>query len=110
MLKKVYTAATPLMPGFIQEVLENAGIPCQQRNYFLNGAMGELPFVETWPSLWVDEAYEQQALELIQATLKQPSAGVWVCQNCKEVLETQFQNCWQCGQAAPPSIPIGDGK
>lgn len=101
MLKKVYTAATPLMPGFIQEILENAGIPCQQRNYFLNGAMGELPFVETWPSLWVEEQHERQALELIQATLAQPSMGIWVCPNCQEILETQFQQCWQCGQAAP---------
>ncbi len=110
MLKKVYTAATPLMPGFLQEILENAGIPCQQRNYFLNGAMGELPFVETWPSLWVEEDYEQQALELIQVTLEQPSLGVWVCPNCREVLEAQFQNCWQCGQATPSDTTTADEK
>jgi rubrerythrin len=102
MLKKVYTASTPLMPGFIQEVLENAGIPCVQKNYFLNGAMGELPFVETWPAIWVDEKHEHAALDLIKATLEGRSSQLsWICGQCGENLEAQFQSCWQCGQAAP---------
>lgn len=101
MLKKVYTAPTPLMPGFIQKVLENAGIPCIQRNYFLNGAMGELPFVETWPAIWVEEQHEQTALDLIRLTLDSSKTGHWTCQQCGEVSEAQFQRCWQCGQAAP---------
>lgn len=103
MLKKVYTASTPIMPGFIQEVLENAGIPCTQRNYFLNGAMGELPFAETWPSIWVEAQYEQAALELIRVTLDNPAIGSWICNQCGETLEAQFQQCWRCGQAAPHS-------
>lgn len=101
MLKKVYTASTPLMPGFIEQVLSNAGIPCVQRNYFLNGAMGELPFVETWPAIWVDEQYEQIALELIRTTLDSHDHGSWHCTECGETLEAQFQSCWQCGQSAP---------
>ncbi|MFI0397686.1 MAG: DUF2007 domain-containing protein [Thiolinea sp.] len=101
MLKKVYTASTPLMPGFIQQILENAGINCTQRNYFLNGAMGELPFVETWPAIWVDEQDEPRALELIRLTLENPTTGSWTCSACGETSEAQFQSCWQCGQAAP---------
>lgn len=112
MLKKVYTAATPLMPGFIQQVLENAGIPCVMRNYFLNSAMGELPFVETWPAIWVEEQYEHVALELIQATLDNHTTdkGTWTCHHCGETSELQFQNCWQCGQAAPQASIIADEK
>lgn len=110
MLKKVYTAATPLMPGFIEQVLVNAKIPCVQRNYFLNGAMGELPFVETWPAIWVDEQYEQAALELIRITLEHREEGAWTCQHCGETLEAQFQTCWKCGQSAPQAQVIADEK
>ncbi|HPY42256.1 MAG TPA: DUF2007 domain-containing protein [Thiolinea sp.] len=110
MLKKVYTASTPLMPGFIQTVLENDGIICVQRNYFLNSAMGELPFVETWPAIWVDEKDEQRALELIRLTLESTSGGSWTCQACGETSEAQFQSCWKCGQAAPQASVIDDEK
>ena len=107
MLKKVYTSTTPMLPGFLQAILEDAGIPCTMRNYFGSGATGELPFTETWPALWVDEMHEAAALELIEQTLAgQQGASDWLCPKCGENVEGQFQACWQCGQAAPENQQV----
>ena len=39
-----------------------AGIQCELRNQYLAGAMGDLPMMETWPQLYVDDVDEQYAL------------------------------------------------
>jgi two-component system, NtrC family, response regulator HydG len=43
-------------------VLITAGIQSELRNQYLAGAMGELPMMETWPQLYVDDADEHTAL------------------------------------------------
>ena len=49
-------------------MLETAGIACEIRNDRLAGALGEIPFVECWPELWVvDNIYVLKAQELLTA-------------------------------------------
>ncbi len=97
-MKLVYTSPTPMMTGFIQNVLENAGIRCILKNYFLGSGAGELPVNETWPQLWVSADDESRALEIIRTTLDaQANAPAWECPQCHEQMEGQFQECWKCG-------------
>ncbi len=98
MMKRVYTSATPMMAGFIRDVLENAGIHCVLKNYFLSGGTGELPINETWPEIWVHHKDEACALAVIRLTLEtQANAPPWECPQCHEQLEGQFASCWNCG-------------
>lgn len=98
MMKRVYTSATPMMASFLHDVLENAGIRCILKNYFLSGGTGELPVNETWPELWVQEADETSALAVIRLTLEaRTNAPDWTCPSCHERIEGQFQACWNCG-------------
>jgi len=97
-MKRVYASPTPLMTGFVQGILEQAGIGCVLKNQFLNSASGELPVNETWPELWVRDEDEPRALrEIRNALAGDAHAAGWTCPNCGEVLEGQFQACWNCG-------------
>ena len=52
-LRKVHTAESIIEIAHLRNVLEQAGIACYVKNERLGGAVGEIPFVECWPELWV---------------------------------------------------------
>src|SRR5450432_2546653 len=54
-LKRVYRAASLLQVAHARNVLITAGIECELRNQYLAGALGDLPMMETWPQLYVDD-------------------------------------------------------
>ena len=102
-MKRVFRAATLLQVAHARNLLIAAGIDCEIRNQFLAGAIGELPALETWPQLYVDEADEYRALRAL-AQAAQPAAGSpWTCEECGEQPEPQFSTCWRCG--APHDAP-----
>lgn len=78
--------------------LRAAGIDCEVRNTVLSGALGEIPFLECAPQIWIRNALDEvRARELIEQ-LRSPVAGEpWSCPHCGEVLEPQFAQCWNCG-------------
>jgi len=82
--------------------LRAAGIDCEVRNTTLSGALGEIPFLECAPQIWIsNDLDEPRAHELI-ALLRQPLAGdPWTCSACGETLEPQFSQCWSCGVPRP---------
>jgi hypothetical protein len=84
------------------ESLRAAGIRCLLRNTTLSGAIGEIPFLECAPQLWIEhDADEPRAREILQQ-LRHPEQGPhWRCVRCGEWSEPQFGACWQCGAARP---------
>ncbi len=101
-MKRVYRAASLLQVAHARNVLISAGIPCELRNVHLAGALGDLPMMETWPQLYVQDADERYALSaLARAAAVQPGAP-WTCEECREQLEPQFTSCWRCGRDKPP--------
>jgi hypothetical protein len=69
------------------------------KNEQLSGAIGEIPFIECMPELWVlDEAQLSLAHRIIDDFRAAPAAGSdWRCDHCGEINERQFAACWQCG-------------
>lgn len=81
----------------LQNMLEAAGIKCLVRNEQLSLVIPAAPFSA---ELWVE--YDQdfnRALELYQAWRDRApaAAGSWICRNCGEKLQVQFDSCWKCG-------------
>lgn len=78
--------------------LRAAGIECEVRSTALSGALGEIPFLECAPQVWIRNPLDEaRAHELIEQ-LRRPVAGPpWTCSRCGEVLEPQFAECWNCG-------------
>ena len=84
------------------ESLRAAGIRCVLRNTTLSGAIGEIPFLECAPQLWIErDSDEARALEILDQ-LRHPVHGPqWRCERCGELSEAQFGACWQCGASRP---------
>jgi len=101
-VKVIYSAPNLALAGYVKQALEDNGIRCRLRNEFLAGAMGELPPIECWPQVCIDDAaLEAQALALVDELLTagdRPGPS-WRCGGCGELIEGHFAACWQCGQA-----------
>jgi hypothetical protein len=97
----VFRAASLLQVAHARNVLSAAGIESELRNQYLAGALGELPMLETWPQLWVDDTLESAARQALEKASTAPSGAPWTCGQCGEQLEPQFTSCWRCGAVFP---------
>lgn len=81
----------------MRNLLAAYGIPAEMRNTALTGGLGEIPMLETWPQLWVDDAVYDDAKRAVEQELKSPPRGdAWKCPSCGERIEGQFTECWRC--------------
>lgn len=101
-MKKLYTfsLAEQAQAGLLKELLENEGIACLIKNQQLFAALGEIPFLECAPELWVvDDDVWPRAKSLFDGWMKDETIKApWVCSGCSETLEGQFESCWKCGK------------
>ena len=95
-----FTIADRAEAGLFKELLEREGVACLIRNEQLFAALGEIPFLECFPELWViDDEIWPRAKSLLNNWLKDEEVGdAWVCSSCEEKLEGQFGACWKCGK------------
>ncbi|MCW8872755.1 MAG: DUF2007 domain-containing protein [Xanthomonadales bacterium] len=96
---KVYENFDFSRVGQMQSLLESHGIGTFIRNQYGSSVMGEVPFVEVVPQLYVlRERDVDRAIELLQLDLPRDNeAGDWVCPECGIDVEGQFSRCWKCG-------------
>ena len=86
--------------GHFQSVLEAAGIRTLLKNQYMSSVMGEIPFVEVLPELWVlDDRDLPRARQVIGELLARPAAEqpAWTCPACGVEVEGVFSRCWKCG-------------
>jgi hypothetical protein len=100
-MKRVYTANTMSADQeIVKDLLEEANIPCMVRNENLSTALGEHPFTECSPEIWIqnDEDYAR-AKEIVDGwrNAEFEDHGAWICR-CGETIEGQFSSCWSCGK------------
>ena len=107
-MRKVHIAQHPPEAHFVKGLLEAQGIAALVRGEALFGVRGEAPLTpETCPSVWVVEDTQfNEARELVLAytrgeDLSLPRTSSWQCPRCREHLEPQFTECWQCGASRP---------
>ena len=103
-LRKVHTAESIIDIAHLRNVLEQAGIACYVKNERLGGAVGEIPFVECWPELWVlrnGDALQARGL-IDNARADATPSPDWTCRHCGERVQGQFDACWRC--SAPDEI------
>ncbi|MBT8047823.1 MAG: DUF2007 domain-containing protein [Xanthomonadales bacterium] len=85
--------------GQMQSLLESHGIRTFIRNEYGSSVVGELPFVEVIPQLYVlEEKDAAKAIELLNLDLPAEDSGEqWVCPECGVDVEGNFSRCWKCG-------------
>lgn len=96
---KVYENFDITRVGRMQSLLEANGIATFVKNLYSSGALGEIPFVEICPQLYVlEEGDVARAKSLLQVDLPpENQASDWACPECGIDIEGQFENCWKCG-------------
>jgi hypothetical protein len=103
-MKKVHMAMNPTDAHLLKGGLESEGIEAVVQGEFLWIARGEVPITtDTAPSVWVlDEADYERAMEVVKEfqsseEISGPDDEEWKCDNCNEINEGQFTECWNCG-------------
>ena len=95
---KVYEDFNFSRVGQMQSLLESHGIQTFLKNEFGSSVVGELPFVEVIPQLFVlEEKDEKRAQELIRNEEQGSETGeAWVCPECGAEVDGNFSRCWRC--------------
>jgi len=104
-MKKLTAHESLAYIGHLRNVLEQSGIDCVIRNAQLSGGLGEIPFLECMPELWVLKDLDLARANELLSELDSPaeSAPQWRCRSCRELIDGQFIVCWNCGASAEES-------
>ena len=98
-MKRVFTCSNTLELQAYKEALKRADIDIFVKNEYIAGAIGEVPFTEAWPEIWIiQETDEQDAIDLCQKLeqeMKKPKQE-WQCHHCDEINDGSFEFFWQC--------------
>ena len=99
-MKRVFSSESLADAGHVRALLEQQGIGCYIRNEQLSGALGEVPFLECMPEVWVYRDADSTRAEAIVGELASggdTSGEPWRCRHCGESNEGQYAACWNCG-------------
>ncbi len=102
-VKKVTTASSLVTISHYKNLLVSEGIEALIKNQYLGSVMGEIPFHEAWPELWVRNDIDlDRAKQLIDSNISDESPSEpWICSKCKTENEGQFALCWRCQAESP---------
>ena len=97
---KIYSAPTLPDAHLVRGLLAQVGIEARVFNENAQSVMGEIPFHQAWPEVWImDERYAEQARDLIhQIEQPQPPSGAAFCPHCHEENPANFRTCWNCAR------------
>jgi len=101
-MKKLTSSDSLVTIHHWKNLLESEGISCQLRNEHLGSVMGEVPFVEVWPQLWIvnDLDFDRARQLLSEDAAAESPNDPWQCGYCGETNEGQFAACWNCSKPA----------
>jgi Putative prokaryotic signal transducing protein len=103
-MKRVHIASTLLDAQLAVDTLSSLGIVTHIFNANAAGALGEVPFMQAQPEVWVDDDTQALRAHAILADLHNMKPGKEKsCPCCGERNPGNFLSCWQCGGALPES-------
>jgi hypothetical protein len=100
-MKTVYSASNISLVSIFRTILEQNGIKCWIKNEYLFAGIGEIPPIECWPLLCVNDDDFPEAKCIVDEALSQKDMASWKCNACGEEVEGQFAECWNCGKSGP---------
>lgn len=98
---RIYQAANLPQAHLLAGLLRHAGIAVRIFNENAQGGMGDIPFGETYPEIWIENAADQPRAKAVIADFESvPLARQNVfCRSCSEENPANFELCWKCGAA-----------
>lgn len=98
-MKRVFRANSLLEAQLVADTLSGVGIPNHILNAYAVGAMGDLPYSQTSPEVWVDDAAQEARAAEVIGELDAPTPADKLCPYCGETNPGNFLTCWQCHSA-----------
>jgi len=101
---KVYENFELSKVGQVQSVLEAAGIRTHLKNQYTSSVLGEIPFVEVVPELYILEDGDLAAARRLISEMLDTSGNdlpEWTCAECDAAVDGVFARCWNCGAEKP---------
>jgi hypothetical protein len=99
-MRRLYKAANLPDAHLMAGLLGREGIETRVFNENAQSIMGEIPFTQAFPEVWVMDdaqlAHARDILDRIQRTA--PSQTLTLCSRCGEQNPGNFELCWQCGE------------
>ena len=101
---KAYTAADLQQAHLLLGLLQAAGIEARILNANAQGGLGEIPFVNTYPEIWLVRPADLGRARAVFEKFEQPSPAMppRACPRCGEENPAAFEICWNC---AAPIVP-----
>ena len=98
-MNRIYQAADLPEAHLIAGLLRQAGIDARVLNENAQGGLGDIPFGEVYPEVWIISAADfARANALIKDYERTPAeSGSAFCRACSEENPANFELCWKCG-------------
>jgi hypothetical protein len=105
---KAYTAANLQDAHILAGALHAEGIEAHIFNGAAQGGLGEIPFMQTYPEIWLVNPNDLDRARRLFDAFELPADGVAAvrCATCGEDNPPGFDICWNC-QAALRLAPSG---
>lgn len=102
-MQRVHIAPSLIDAQLAADLLDSLGIRTHIFNVNAVGAMGEVPFMNAQPEVWVqDDAQANRAREVLtHHATSIPGEDERHCPHCTEANPAHFLTCWHCGGALP---------
>lgn len=96
---RLYRALDLPSAHLLAGLLRQAGIEARVLNENAQGGLGDIPFGEAYPEVWImQDSDKPRALALVAQFEKAPKVSATVfCQTCAEENPANFELCWHCG-------------
>ena len=97
---RIYQAANLPQAHLLAGLLRHANIAVRVFNENAQGGLGELPFSEVYPEVWIEDAADlSKANAIIKHFEDAPvETGSVFCRACNEENPSNFELCWKCGE------------
>jgi hypothetical protein len=98
-MKRLYTAADLAEAYLVRDMLADAGIRSRILNEHAQGGIGEIPFTQAYPEIWIEREHDMaRARKLVTEFESRTNSDVYVdCPRCGEENPDNFETCWHCG-------------
>ncbi len=97
-MQRLYSTANLAEAHLIKGMLSAAGIETRIFNEHLQGGLGELPFPEVYPEIWLEDERDASRARRIIASYERPAElPSRRCRSCGEDSPGAFEICWCCG-------------
>lgn len=97
-MQRLYSAANLPEAYLIRDLLAEVGVRTQILNENAQGGVGEIPFTQAWPEIWIErkDDLERARQVITEYESRSDSTGYIECPRCGEQNPENFETCWHC--------------